>query len=337
MLMNVETLHPLELKEALQARMAADARLPDRQAYLGASEVGTCLRRVVASKLFPEPFDAPSMGRMLAGRALENEVVQLVRIALNGRLRNTGRVQLELRHPNLPFRAHPDGRIVGNGEEGDGVLEVKTSSASLFKTFQKEGLPQPYVEQVQAQLGLSGLTWGLVVLVSRENLAELGTFLIQFDPDIWDGLVVRAEAWQEAMTSGDLPPGEPDRGYCHSCPTARNCPQHQARRKSAAQGELPELTRLELECLAEELASLEQDLDPLQQRSGDLKERLKSILQAFGVGQVELEAAAVQVIPSIRTSLDAKAIQREAPELYQRFLKTSTIATLRITFRGEHA
>ena len=118
---------------------------------------------------------------------------------------------------------------------------------------------------------------------------------------------------------------------------ARDCPQHQARRESAGKGELPELTLLELECLAEELASLEQELDPLQQRSGDLKERLKSILQAFGVGQVELEAAAVQVIPSIRTSLDAKAIQREAPELYQRFLKTSTIATLRITFRGEHA
>ena len=337
MLMNVETLHPLELKEALQARMAADARLPDRQAYLGASEVGTCLRRVVAAKISPEPFDAPSMGRMLAGRALENEVVQLVRIALNGRLRNTGRVQLELRHPNLPFRAHPDGRIVGNGEEGDGVLEVKTASASLFKAFQKEGLPQAYVEQVQAQLGLSGLSWGLVVLVSRENLAELGTFLIQFDPDIWDGLVVRAEAWQEAMSTGELPVGEPDRGHCHSCTMARDCPQHQARRESAAKGELPELTLLELECLAEELASLEQELDPLQQRSGDLKERLKTILQAFGVGQVELESAAVNLVPSIRTSLDAKAIQREAPELYQRFLKTSTIATLRITFRGEHA
>jgi CRISPR-associated exonuclease Cas4 len=337
MLMNIETHHPLELQEALQARMMADARLPDRQAYLGASEVGTCLRRVVASKLSPEPFDAPSMGRMLAGRALENEVVQLVRIALNGRLRNTGRVQLELRHPELPFRAHPDGRIVGNGEEGDGVLEVKTASASLFRSFQKEGLPQSYIEQVQAQLGLAGLSWGLVVLVSRENLAEMGTFLIRLEPDIWNGLLVRAEAWLEAMSTGNLPAGEPDRGHCHTCPMARDCPQHQARRASVIKGELPELTRLELECLAEELAFLEQELDPLQQRSGDLKERLKAILQAFGVGQVELEAAAVQLIPSIRTSLDAKAIQREAPDLYQRFLKTSTLSTLRITFRGEHA
>ena len=337
MSMNVENLQLLELQKALQARMVADARLPNRQAYLGASEVGTCLRRVVASKRSPEPFEVSSMGRMLAGRALENEVVQLVRIALNGRLRNTGRVQLDLRHPDLPFRAHPDGRIVGNTEEGDGVLEVKTASVSLFKAFQKDGLPQAYVEQVHAQMGLAGLTWGLVVLVSRENLAELNTFHIPFDPAIWAELLVRAETWQVAMTTGELPPGEPDRGHCHTCPMARNCPQHQARRESAAKGEFPDLTKLELECLAEELADLDQELDPLQQRSSDLKERLKAILQGFGVGQVELDAAAVQLIPSIRTSLDARAIQRQAPDLYQRFLKTSPISTLRITFRGEPA
>ena len=122
--MSPETLVPLNLQEALQTRLEANSRLSHRHTYLGASEVGGCLRRVVAAKLQSEQFDSASMGRMLAGRALENEVVQLVRTALNGRLRNTGRNQLEVLHLELPFRAHPDGRIVGDDDQGDGVLEV---------------------------------------------------------------------------------------------------------------------------------------------------------------------------------------------------------------------
>ena len=56
---------------ALQARLDQTPRLADRSQYLGASEVGSCLRRVVCSKLFPEPLDQASMGRMLAGKAME--------------------------------------------------------------------------------------------------------------------------------------------------------------------------------------------------------------------------------------------------------------------------
>lgn len=128
----------LPFHQALLTRMEPPSRLADRRSYIGASEVGNCLRRVVASKLTPDTLDSASMGRMLAGRVMENEVVQLVRIALNGHLRNTGRNQLEMIHPELPFHAHPDGRIVG--DEGDGVLEVKTASATVFKRYQSEGL-----------------------------------------------------------------------------------------------------------------------------------------------------------------------------------------------------
>jgi len=107
--MNVPIVDQAGMQLALQSRMEQNSRLGDRTQYIGASEVGSCLRHVVSSKLYPEPFDQASMGRMLAGRAMENEVVQLVRLALNGRLRNTGRVQLDLHHPKLPFHAHPDG------------------------------------------------------------------------------------------------------------------------------------------------------------------------------------------------------------------------------------
>lgn len=334
--MSPETLLPIHLHEALQSRLEANSKLPGRQTYLGASEVGGCLRYSVAKKLTPESFDALSMGRMLAGRAMENEVVQLVRMALNGRLRNTGRNQLEVQDSTLPFKAHPDGRIMGDNGDGDGVLEVKTASAAVFKRYQSEGLPQQYIEQVQAQLGLAGLHWGLVVLVSRENLAEMATFPIQFNPVTYSNLLTRAKTWHEAMICGDLPDGEPNRGYCYNCPFSSNCPQHLAQRKAVSEGDFPELARLELECHTEELAGIESQLDPLQQRSTELRERIKSTLHDLGADRVSLTGATVSIVGSSRTSFDSKAFQREAPDMYQRFMKTSTFSTLRVTFRGDH-
>ena len=329
--MNHENLVTLQLPGALAARLGQSARLGDRRAYIGASEVGSCLRKVVASKLTPEPFDTPSMGRMLAGRALENEVVQLVRLALNGSLRNTGRNQMEVTHPDLPFRAHPDGRIVG--EDSDGLLEVKTDSASWFKRYRSEGLPQSYNDQVQAQLGLSGLGWGLVVLVSRENLSEVESFRIPFSPVAFNLLGDRARRAAEALHLGDLPPGEPGLGTCFTCPYAGQCPEHQAQQKLPFEGALPEVTRLQLDCQLEELADLETCLEPIQERVTELRNLLKDTLVDSGMERVVLDGGTIQLVTSTRTCLDGKALQREAPELYRRFQHTSRSSYLRVTFK----
>ena len=332
--MSAENLVPLHLQGALSARLEHNARLGDRRSYIGASEVGSCLRKVVASKLTPEPFDQASMGRMLAGKAMENEVVQLVRLALNGSLRNTGRNQMDVVHPELPFHAHPDGRIVG--EDGDGILEVKTASAALFKRYSKDGLPQSYLDQVQAQLGLSGLSWGLVVLVSRENLAEVETFRIPYSPVSFEHLVERARTASEAMKLGFLPSGEPERGHCYSCPYAKDCPEHQAQRKALCDGAVSDVTKLEWDCIIEELSGLESDLEPMQERVTELWNRLKDHLLESGLGRVALDGGTVQLIASSRTNLDGKALQRDAPEVYERYLRTNTFSTLRVTFHGDH-
>lgn len=321
-------LAPSDYQAALQARLESPNTFPDRASYFGASEIGTCLRRVVASKITPVTFDTTSMGRMLAGRAMENEVVQLVRIALD--LRDTGRVQKEWIHPELPLRAHPDGRILDAG--GDGVLEVKTASASAFKRYQNEGLPPHYLDQVQVQMGLSGLGWALVVVVSRENLAEVATFSLAYDPSHFAGLEARAAfAAPYLEQQAELPDGECERGFCFNCPYASDCPQFQARRAS---GELPEVARLQLECQLEELSEAERVLDPLQARCAELRNQVKAALDTYGVQRVVLEGGTAQLISSTRTSFDSKALQRDAPEMYSRFLKTSTYTTLRINLKG---
>ena len=330
---------PIPLDEAIWTRLNDNPRLGDRRSYIGASEIGSCLRRVVSSKLFPEPFDQASMGRMLAGKAMENEVVQLVRIALNGRLRNTGRVQLDLRHTTLPFHAHPDGRIIGGFEDldGDGVLEVKTASATTFKRFQSEGLRTQYLDQVQSQMGLSGLTWALLVLVSRENLADQTTFTIRFNPEQYGRLEKRAELAASALADNNILNGlygEPDRGFCYSCPYSRNCESFCVLRDAGQRGEIPQVTRLQLECQLEELSSLESISGPMQDRISELRDQVKTVLLNTGASKVVMDNGTVQIVESSRTSFDSKSLQREAPDLYSRFQKTSTFSTLRITTKG---
>ena len=328
-----------KIQQFLQSRLDQHIRLGDRSIYIGASEIGSCLRKVVCSKLLPEPFDQASMGRMLAGKAMENEVVQLVRIALNDRLRNTGRVQLDLRHPTLPFHAHPDGRIIGGfeGLDGDGVLEVKTASASTFKRYQSDGLPQIYIDQVQAQMGLSGLLWALVVLVSRENLSEMATFTMKFNHDHFTRLESRAALVATALRENNILEelkGEPERGFCHTCAYSDNCAVYQAQREAGKRGEIPEVTRLQLECQLEELASLESMSGPMQDRISELRDQVKTALLSSGATKVVLDCGTVQMVESSRTSFDSKSFQREAPDIYARFQKTSTFSNLRITTRG---
>ena len=338
-IMNPLIVDPAGMQIALQSRMEQNQRLGDRTQYVGASEIGSCLRRVVSSKLYPEQFDQASMGRMLAGKALENEVVQLVRIALKGRLRNTGRVQLNLQHQTLPFQAHPDGIALGgiDGLDGEGILEVKTASSSTFQRFLKEGLPTQYLDQVQAQMGLSGLSWALLVLVSRENLADQTTFTIRFNPEHYARLEERASKAASVLADNNILTGlygEPDRGFCYSCPYSRNCESFCALREAGQRGEIPEVTRLQLECQIEELNSLESISGPMQDRISELRDQVKTALISSGASKVVLDNGTVQMVESSRTSFDSKSLQREAPDLYSRFQKTSTFSTLRINFKG---
>ena len=95
------------------------------------------------------------------------------------------------------------------------------------------------------------------------------------------------------------------------------------------------MTRLQLECQLEELASLEAIAEPAQERISELRDQVKVALQMSGANKVLLENGIVQIVESSRTSFDSKALQREAPDTFSRFQKTSMFSTLRINYRGE--
>lgn len=266
----VTVLPQASVHDALVARLNDDS-FQDRHLYIGGSEIGDCARIIAYKKLHPEATritDPEAAGRILAGKILENAIVQLVRQSLAGKVRETGRAQLELVHPTAPLRCHPDGRITWDlalepghaivylDEKaqrqvrreplvGMGSLEIKTAGSGVYRSMLKKGLPTRYVDQATIEMGLSGTQWCLLVLASRENAAQFVTFLLFFDAERFEKLGLRAtfimdrvDRIAEAVQAGGedpifveeklLPDPEIERGYCSYCPLRESCPAYAA-------------------------------------------------------------------------------------------------------------
>ena len=325
------TLTPQAIEVAVMARLNRNkGKLGDREANIGASKVGYCARATVLDHLMPEEPDLKLGGKWLVGRALESEVVAVVRLAMENRVRETGRAQEELKHPTAPLICHPDGRIIGPFEgadgtvyEGDGALEIKTASAGAFKKYQEKGLPLWYMDQVTSEMGLQGTTWGLLVMVNAESIGEFIWWVLDFDPIRFAELGERASFIQGLRESREVPAGEPTRGWCKYCRHRKTCKEYIGVVELQREGEkIPETTRLELEALGEEYAEFKPELDRLKAREEEIKKEARSLAESTGLSYLGLEAVEIKFTGGgSGTELDKKAFEKAEPELYAKYLK----------------
>jgi hypothetical protein len=84
----------------------------------------------------------------------------------------------------------------------------------------------------------------------------------------------------------------------------------------------------------EELTALEAELGPLEARATELRGQIKDTMLAYTLNKVIVRTGMAQMVSSSRTSFDSKTLQREAPDLYARYLRTATFTNLRITSKG---
>ena len=318
------------LHAALLKRHAEAKSFEDRDTYIGGSEVGSCLRLVVWRKLHPDhPWEPDAAGRMRAGQVLENEAVQMVRGALGNAVRETGAAQVEFSLPDAPIRVHPDGRLLrsafaellGSGlrivvrrkdgsngylEElppGDGTLEIKTGGTWVVSALARgKELSLPHQGQTQVEMGGQCTLWGLLVMVSRENLSQAEAVFLEFDPDEFAAMKTRARV---AMTALDkikqgilsdpegLPEPEEERGYCQKCPIIDSCPIFIAKRAAAPEGSdgtvIPPERVPDLEAIVEELLALKPDAN----RYEDIKEWLKDEVQIMHLTKAALPSGII--------------------------------------------
>jgi hypothetical protein len=349
-----------DIHEAILATINSDD-FKDRDTYVGASEVGDCQRLVTFRKLHPDNakiVDPHGAGRMLAGRIIENAIVQLVRNSMKGIVRETGHKQVELVDPTVPLRTHPDGRlswsvVLQPGQsiayldhegkarerteplEGMGGLEIKTAGMGVYRKYVKGGLPIRYVDQANTEMGLGGTKWLLLVLVSRDNIADFVSFLLFFDEARFQESRARAAAVMTAKQAikdaqavegadatiaefDNLPMGEIERGYCAYCPLNESCPQFNTSGKDlSADAVFPEDVAPTVEVLSEEY----REIKPIADRAEIVKDALKEHFFEHGV---KAQFGLFIQTSKGRKSFDSdgmKAADPKAFEVYEKFSK----------------
>jgi predicted phage-related endonuclease len=96
---------------------------------------------------------------------------------------------------------HPD-QLVICPQRGNGLLEVKTADWLVAKNWGDEP-PLQYQLQAMAYMGLSGSSWGDIVILVGGN--ELRRFQIEFRPKLFAEIERRVEAFWQSIRDGKAP------------------------------------------------------------------------------------------------------------------------------------
>ena len=93
----------------------------------------------------------------------------------------------------------------------------------------------------------------------------------------------------------------------------------------------------DLEELMEDIKSKEEELNLLKEKVDKVKEVLYDTMGKEGVKTVDRGKLKITyVAPSNRTSIDSKKLQKEEPEIYKKYVKTTTVeGNIKITLIGE--
>ena len=96
--------------------------------------------------------------------------------------------------------------------------------------------------------------------------------------------------------------------------------------------ELEDLTEL-----MEEIEIKEYELNLMKEKVDKVKETLYSTMEKEGIKTVDRNKLKITyVAPSTRVSVDSKKLQKEEPEIYKKYVKTTTVAgSIKITLMGE--
>ena len=94
---------------------------------------------------------------------------------------------------------------------------------------------------------------------------------------------------------------------------------------------------VDLEELMEDIKSKEEKLNLLKEKVDKVKETLYGTMEKEGIKTVDRGKLKITyVAPSCRTSVDSKKLQKEEPEIYKKYVKTTTVAgSIKITLMGE--
>ena len=256
-------------------------------------------------------FTEPHKSIFDRGWYLEPAIARLYCESTGARLRGPENTVLP-RDAWLPdwWRGHPDRIIVSHPRaHGTGILECKTAGTWPYRKMESDGLPLPYVYQLQHYLALTGCAWGaFAVLEVDDRLDDYWTdmrkagvprkcvaawavecvhsgrwkfeaFAVHRDRDRIRYLLGEGRRFMGLKEPPDRPPDVNGAApkTCRECPYRRTC---------RGIGEAVEAPAYD-----EEVQHAPAELDGLFERAYELHEIKREAEAAYGAARAELEGA----------------------------------------------
>lgn len=189
--------------------------LGDRSKYIGASDIGGCLRKAFLTKQQRPEYDIAQHIVFERGHLSEGIVEKM----LEGTLYKTQAEATGKADNGFPIKAHID-FVVDFGKEVV-VIEAKSTSVPVDEPYES------WVLQVQLQMGLLSPSLqnksvrGYIIAIDV-NTGWYKTFEVKPNKTLFNIALSKANALANALKSNKCPNGEIQL-YCDKCPFKGNC------------------------------------------------------------------------------------------------------------------
>lgn len=291
------------IKQALDTYVLANKKLwaHDRTKSVGASEIGSCARRIFYIKT-EQPHDddyTPEWGASARGEIIEAHLwVPALRKKYGKRLKFAGSEQKTLF--DLPLSATPDGILTGlksNALKHLGVPEIGSTIMAECKSADPrtnlDTAKRNNVYQTQIQMGIVRKktkfkpTHSLLSYMDASFPDRVAEFVIPFNPDIYEAGRARAGQILSAKKASELKPEGWIAGgsECRHCPFLKACGIERRNLPFQEQPVDPQF-RAEIADMVRLANRLEEKVDDYSKQLCSLQDDIKNRLREKGVKKI---------------------------------------------------
>lgn len=255
-----------------------------------------------------EPKDLSENEAVIFGNLLEDVVADEFTRRTGRKVRRDNKIRIHPEHPHL--LANIDRLIVSEGEDGPGILEIKTTNSFVYKDWEM-GVPEQYYCQIQHYFSVTGYKYGAFAILIDGRKLEIrevkpGAKYIAFQNEY-------LSQWYQTHIVEDIAPEKliPDLSLTRH------------REGQIVEGDENAAN------IYEKLVTVKQQIKALETEEEKLSDMLKmQIGEAEGIAFGATLLATWKMQESNR--FDSTAFKKQHPELHKQFTKPSTSRVFRL-------
>jgi len=259
---------------------------------------------------------------MLCGTLLEDDVAELFEIKTGLKPRNRYAI---LQHPDYPWAlANLDRTLPAENGKGPGVLECKTAGITKRDQWEDDEVPDHVVLQVQWQLFVTGYKWAFAAALIGGN--QFRYTRIERDEELIAMMRDRAAEFWGYVERRELPPVE------DGSPATQAALAHLYPESTEASVLLGDDVR----AMLHQRTLLDEELKERKLWRDEIDTRLKALLGDAAEAYLPGEPKPVLTYRTGKTwGLDAKALEREHPNIAANYRTKPPTRSLRINYKED--